>query len=206
MPDYAQAVQRIQRVPGVVSSVPVIEGQVLATARGQSLGAVVYGIRPEDLARRSLLNNSRLRGRIADLARDDAIVIGAKMAERFNLDIGGEVTLISPQGNETAFGTMPRLRTYRVVAIFEVGKGYGRDGDTSREWWRLGLALAGAREPAAWNRRADPADVDHAKGVVELLAERHQLRVRLSRNRHPPPQRDAASEERRGHAEGQDDR
>jgi lipoprotein-releasing system permease protein len=128
MPDYAQAVERIRRVPGVVSAVPVIEGQVLATAGGESLGAVVYGIRPEDLARRSLLNNSRLRGRIADLTRDDAIIIGAKMAERFRLDIGGEVTLISPQGSETAFGTMPRLRTYHVVAIFQVGL---QDYDTS---------------------------------------------------------------------------
>jgi lipoprotein-releasing system permease protein len=137
MPDYASAVERIRRVPGVVSAVAVVEGQVLATAAGQSLGAVVYGIRSEDLARRTLLNNDRLRGHIADLARDDAIVIGARMAERFHLDIGGEVTLISPQGSETAFGTMPRLRTYHVVAIFEVGL---QDYDTSIVYTTLASA------------------------------------------------------------------
>jgi phenylalanyl-tRNA synthetase beta chain len=56
------------------------------------------------------------------------------------------------------------------VAIFEVGKGYGRVDDRPHEWWRLGLALAGSFEPAAWNRAARGADIDDAKGVVELLA------------------------------------
>jgi phenylalanyl-tRNA synthetase beta chain len=56
------------------------------------------------------------------------------------------------------------------AAIFEVGKGYGRIGDEPREWWRLGIALSGAFEPAAWNRPARAADVDDAKGLVELVA------------------------------------
>ena len=58
------------------------------------------------------------------------------------------------------------------LALFEVGKGYGRAADASREWWRLAIALAGAREPAAWNRTAHPADVDDVKGLVELIAAR----------------------------------
>jgi phenylalanyl-tRNA synthetase beta chain len=56
------------------------------------------------------------------------------------------------------------------VAIFEVGKGYGRMGDEPREWWRLGLALTGSFEVGAWNRPTRAADVDDAKGVIELLA------------------------------------
>ncbi|MBI3751914.1 MAG: phenylalanine--tRNA ligase subunit beta [Chloroflexi bacterium] len=55
------------------------------------------------------------------------------------------------------------------VAIFEVGKGYGRLGDAPREWWRLGLAFSGTFEHAAWNRPARAADVDDAKGVIELI-------------------------------------
>jgi phenylalanyl-tRNA synthetase beta chain len=58
------------------------------------------------------------------------------------------------------------------LALFEVGEGYGRDGDATREWWRLGLALAGAREPAAWDRPARAADLDDVKGLVELLGGR----------------------------------
>jgi phenylalanyl-tRNA synthetase beta chain len=56
------------------------------------------------------------------------------------------------------------------VACFEVGKGYGRVGDEPREWWRLGIALGGAFEPAAWNRPARAADIDDAKGLLELVA------------------------------------
>ncbi|HEX5591261.1 MAG TPA: phenylalanine--tRNA ligase subunit beta [Candidatus Limnocylindrales bacterium] len=56
------------------------------------------------------------------------------------------------------------------VAIFEVGKGYGRAGDGTREWWRLGIALWGPFEPPAWNRPARAADLDDAKGLIELLA------------------------------------
>jgi phenylalanyl-tRNA synthetase beta chain len=56
------------------------------------------------------------------------------------------------------------------VALFEVGKGYGREGQSPREWWRLGIALAGSFELAAWNRPARPADVDDAKGAIELIA------------------------------------
>jgi phenylalanyl-tRNA synthetase beta chain len=56
------------------------------------------------------------------------------------------------------------------VAIFEVGKGYGRVADTSREWWRLGLAFAGAFEPPAWNRPRREADIEDIKGVIEMIA------------------------------------
>jgi phenylalanyl-tRNA synthetase beta chain len=56
------------------------------------------------------------------------------------------------------------------IAIFEIGKGYGRDGDTTREWWRLGIALTGAFEVPSWNRGRRPADLDDVKGVIELLA------------------------------------
>ena len=63
------------------------------------------------------------------------------------------------------------VRRGRVdVAIFEVGKGYGRLDDAPHEWWRLGLALAGSFEPASWNRPARAADIDDAKGAIELLA------------------------------------
>ena len=58
------------------------------------------------------------------------------------------------------------------IAVFEIGKTYARTGPEAREWWRLGLALVGAAEPAAWNRELRPYDVDDAKGVIELLARR----------------------------------
>ena len=65
-----------------------------------------------------------------------------------------------------------RRRGTSDVAVFEVGKGYGRIADEPREWWRLGLALTGAAEEPAWNRPARSADVDDAKGAIELIARR----------------------------------
>jgi phenylalanyl-tRNA synthetase beta chain len=56
------------------------------------------------------------------------------------------------------------------VAIFEVGKGYGTVGETTTEWWRLGLALWGPFEPPAWNRPSRDADIDDLKGVIALIA------------------------------------
>jgi len=58
------------------------------------------------------------------------------------------------------------------VAIFEIGKGYGAETDTVREWWRLGLAATGAGDPASFNRPTRPYDLDDAKGAIELLARR----------------------------------
>jgi phenylalanyl-tRNA synthetase beta chain len=63
------------------------------------------------------------------------------------------------------------------VAIYEVGKGYGRSGAVTREWWRLGLALVGAAEPPSWNRPHRAYDLDDAKGLVELLAHRLGMAV-----------------------------
>ena len=61
------------------------------------------------------------------------------------------------------------------VAVFEIGKGYGHVGTEAREWWRLGFALTGAAEAPAWNRPARPYDLDDAKGILELLADRLDL-------------------------------
>ena len=61
------------------------------------------------------------------------------------------------------------------VAIFEIGKGYGRVGDAPREWTRLALLLSGNAEPAAWNRPARPYDLDDAKGILEMICRRLHL-------------------------------
>jgi phenylalanyl-tRNA synthetase beta chain len=59
------------------------------------------------------------------------------------------------------------------IAIFEVGKGYGSPGDPpTHEWWRLGIALTGAGQPAAWDRPARPSDLEDAKGILELICRR----------------------------------
>ncbi len=119
--DWSGAAQRIRALPEVLDAAPLIEGQVMATANNVAGGALVRAIRPEDMARRTLIVSNIKRGALADFAGDDAAMIGARMAARLGIGIGDSVTLISPQGNVTAFGTMPRLRAFRVAAIYEVG-------------------------------------------------------------------------------------
>jgi lipoprotein-releasing system permease protein len=118
--DFDAVAQKVRRVPGVVSATPLVEGQVMATAKSGAAGALVRGIRPADLRRRKLIASHIVAGSLADFG-DDAILLGDRLARRLGVAVGGRVTLISPEGTATAFGTVPRLKTYRVVALFAVG-------------------------------------------------------------------------------------
>ncbi len=119
--DFDAVSGAVKGVPGVTMVNPMIEGQVMVTANGVAGGAVVRGLRPDDLRSRPILANNIIAGTLDDFEGDDAAVIGARMAERMGLSLGDRITLISPKGNVTAFGTVPRLRGYRVAAIFDVG-------------------------------------------------------------------------------------
>jgi lipoprotein-releasing system permease protein len=119
--DYAQLADRIKQVPAVTAANPLIEGQVLASANGAASGALVRGMRPEDLKAKTLVSGHIVRGSLDQFQGEDAIIIGVRMADRFRLSVGDKITLISPQGSVTAFGTVPRMRAYPIVAIFEVG-------------------------------------------------------------------------------------
>jgi lipoprotein-releasing system permease protein len=99
----------------------MIEGQVMAAAAGNARGAVVRGLSSEDLRSRGLIASHIVSGSLDGFAGDDAIIIGARMAERMNAGVGSRLTLISPTGNITAFGSVPRVRSFEVVATFDVG-------------------------------------------------------------------------------------
>jgi lipoprotein-releasing system permease protein len=118
--DFDTAAAAVRQVPGVVSATPLVEGQVMATGEGGAAGALVRGIRPDDIRARKLIADHIVEGSLAEFA-DDGVAIGDRLARRLGLGVGGRVTLIAPEGTDTAFGTMPRLKTYRIVALFEVG-------------------------------------------------------------------------------------
>src|ERR1700676_1005554 len=118
--DFDMAAATVRQVPGVVSATPLVEGQVMATGDGGASGALVRGIRPDDIRARKLIAVHIVAGSLAEF-EDDGVAIGEHLARRLGLGIGGRVTLISPEGNDTAFGTVPRLKTYHVVALFNVG-------------------------------------------------------------------------------------
>lgn len=113
--------KRIAKMPGVVTVTPMVEGQVMVTARGASHGAIVRGLRPEDIEKRKILATNITRGSLAEFKGQDAVLIGQRMASKLGVRVGDSVTLISPKGAVTAFGTMPRLKAYKVVGTFNIG-------------------------------------------------------------------------------------
>ncbi len=120
--DYEALARRIAAVPGVVSAIPVVDGQALVSApRGAATGGLIRGIRKEDLLALPAVSGHVLEGSLTDFNPGDAIAIGVGMARRLAIGVGDTLTLISPQGAATAFGTVPRIRAYHVVAIFQVG-------------------------------------------------------------------------------------
>ncbi len=120
--DYDAAAAKIRAVPGVLSATPVVDGQVLLTGdRGQNAGGMVRGIRQADLRGLHAVSDHIRAGSLDDFGGDDAIAVGVSLAQRFGLAVGSRLTLVSPQGAATAFGTIPRVRAYKVVAVFQVG-------------------------------------------------------------------------------------
>jgi len=119
--DYDALAERIRRVPGVVQVTPLVEGQVLVTAHGYGAGAVVRGLRATDFAKRALLADNIKAGSIDEFAKGNGVIIGSRLASKLRVVLGDEITLVSPQGEVTAFGTVPRMKAYPVVGIFEVG-------------------------------------------------------------------------------------
>jgi lipoprotein-releasing system permease protein len=121
IPDYVEMAGRIAQVPGVTHAAPLIKGQVMASARGDTAGVQVFGIRGEDLANiPRIVNPETSQG---DLARfDEGIALGSGVARDLNLTLGDRIKLISPDGVKTAFGTSPRVKTYEIVYIFTAGR------------------------------------------------------------------------------------
>lgn len=119
--DYAAVADRIGGVPGVVSVVPLVEGQALASGSNTSSGVIVRGVRDSDLPKvRGVANNVKL-GTLQDFSEAEGVAIGTRLAASLGLSIGSSLTLVSPRGNVTPLGVTPRIKAYPVVAIFEIG-------------------------------------------------------------------------------------
>jgi len=119
--DYERITVDIAGLPGIRLAAPIVEGQVMATASGRASGALVRGMRPDDLRRRSIVVDGIVSGDLADFGGSDTVLIGRRLAGKLGLRPGDRVTLVSPQTTSTAFGAVPRMKAYRIAATFEVG-------------------------------------------------------------------------------------
>ena len=127
MRDYQQLVDMVRDIPGVVSVTPLVERQSMAIQDNQAAGLMVHGIKKQDLANRKLIAENIRMGALANLD-DGSIVIGSRLAQRFHLRPGSSLTLMSPKGSSTAFGTVPRMQRFKVAAVFSVGMTQYDDG------------------------------------------------------------------------------
>ena len=119
--DYNKLALRLSEMPSIIAATPQIEGQVMVNANNQARGAVVRGVSWSDLAVRKPLWDSLDESAIAAFRDDGALLIGETMAFTFRLKIGDTLTLLSPKGRVTAFGTVPLRRSFKIGGIFKVG-------------------------------------------------------------------------------------
>lgn len=119
--DYAPIATRLAARDDVVHALPMVQGQAMAAAGTSSTGALVLGVSPSDFASHEFLRSSLLEGGADWLETGEGILIGARMAEELDLSVGDDLTLISPNGVVTPFGTVPRVKTYQVAGLFEFG-------------------------------------------------------------------------------------
>jgi lipoprotein-releasing system permease protein len=119
---YQDLADRIRATPDVTSAVPVLDGQVLlSTSNGGARGGLVRGMTQADLRSVHPISDHLVAGSLDGFTGDDALVIGVGLAQAYRLRVGDLLTLISPEGAATAFGNIPRVRAYKIVAVFDAG-------------------------------------------------------------------------------------
>jgi lipoprotein-releasing system permease protein len=119
--DWDQVAMRVSQVPGVRLAEPVVQGQALASSPFNAAGVLVHGIRGADLARLGSIANNVRQGTLDGFDQGQGIVIGSRLANQLSLQVGDNLTLVSPRGAVTPIGVTPRIKPYRVAAVFEIG-------------------------------------------------------------------------------------
>ena len=119
--EYESLAAKIKAIPGIKTAVPLIEGQVLVSSNIAGLGGLVRGMTEEGMNSLPLVANNILQGTIKGFDSQDGIAIGTRLAQALGVKFGDSITLISPRGTQTPFGTAPRSKLYRITALFEMG-------------------------------------------------------------------------------------
>jgi len=119
--DYEKVSARINGVEGIKIAIPTVEGQALVSSGEGGSGALVRGIREADLKNMPSVAANIKQGTLDGFDTKVGVAIGTRMAANLGLSLGSDITVISPEGDVTPFGTTPRVKAYPIVALFEVG-------------------------------------------------------------------------------------
>jgi lipoprotein-releasing system permease protein len=119
--DYQAVAERISKVEGIRLAVPIVEGQALASSSFNAAGVLVRGIRGADLAALTSIARNIKQGTLEGFDQGQGVVIGRRLADQLTVRAGDNLTLVSPRGAVTPMGTTPRIKVYKVAAVFEIG-------------------------------------------------------------------------------------
>ena len=119
--NFDKVAESLRIIPGVERAAPIVNRQLMASANGRNSGVQVLGQRYEDVLGIPLLVEPETQlGNLKNFNK--GVAIGVGVARELNLTLGDKITLISPNGVKTAFGTSPRVGSYEVIYIFGVGR------------------------------------------------------------------------------------
>lgn len=118
--NYQDVAIKVQKQPFVKYLTPMITGQALAMSSKNS-GVIVKGIDLKDLKQKGEITKNVIGGSFTEYVGDNKIAVGSELALTLGLSIGSQVKLIAPNLLSTAFGSMPRAKTYIVEVVFSSG-------------------------------------------------------------------------------------
>ncbi len=119
--DWKEVAERVAKVDGVMLVSPVVEGQALSSSPFGSSGVLVRGVRGDDLARLPSVGNRIKQGTLDGFDDTEGVAIGRRLADQLSLRAGDNIALMNPKGATTPLGVVPRIKSYKIVAVFEVG-------------------------------------------------------------------------------------
>ncbi len=119
--DWQVVAERVSGVKGVRLAAPIVEGQALASSPFHATGVLVRGIRAADLTRLTSVASNIRQGSLEGFDEGQGIAIGKRLADQLSLRAGDNLTLVSPRGAVTPMGTTPRIKAYKIAAVFEIG-------------------------------------------------------------------------------------
>jgi lipoprotein-releasing system permease protein len=119
--DWEALAERISKVPGIRLAAPIVEGQALASSPFNSAGVLVRGIRSADVNKLTSIANNLKQGTFEGFDTGQGLAIGRRLSDQLSVRAGDNITLVAPRGAVTPMGTTPRIKTYKVAAVFEIG-------------------------------------------------------------------------------------
>jgi len=137
--DYAEVATKLMAIKGVTLAIPMVEGQALASSQYGNSGVLVRGMRESDIQKIPFIAKNIKQGTLDGFDANNGIAIGIRLAEALSIRAGDQITIISPRGAATPFGTAPRIKAYPVVAVFEIGMS---EFDGTFAFMPLGVAQA----------------------------------------------------------------